>query len=109
MFIGGGVGTGARAFLTVLVPVPLVATFGVNIAGAYALGFVLPRLRLSGRSRVVSVSLLGVGFLGAFTTFSTFAVEVWARPPLVALAYIAATVAAGVVAGAAGLRVGRRR
>ena len=53
--------------------------------------------------------LLGVGFLGAFTTFSTFALELWRRPPLLSIAYAAATVVCGVVAGAVGLRQGRGR
>jgi CrcB protein len=54
--------------------------------------------------------LLGAGFCGALTTFSTFQLEllgmVDADRPLLALAYAAASVAAGLLAVAAG---GRRR
>jgi len=109
VFIGGGFGAGARAAIASLVAGTFWATFGVNIVGAYALGYLLPRLQLAGRSRVISVPLLGVGFLGAFTTFSTFAVELWRLPLLLSIAYAAATVACGVVAGAVGLRHGRGR
>ncbi|NOY54421.1 MAG: CrcB family protein [Actinobacteria bacterium] len=109
VFIGGGFGAGARAAIASLVSGTLWATFGVNIVGAYALGYLLPRLRLAGRSRMISLPLLGVGFLGAFTTFSTFAVQLWHMPLLLSVTYAAATVASGVVAGAVGLRQGRGR
>jgi len=58
---------------------------------------------------MISLPLLGVGFLGAFTTFSTFAVQLWHMPLLLSVTYAAATVASGVVAGAVGLRQGRGR
>jgi len=109
VFVGGGLGAGARAAVAALIPGTLLATFGVNILGTYALGYLLPRLRLAGRSRAVSVPLLGVGFLGAFTTFSTFALGALSGPPLLAVAYVVGTIAAGTLAGAVGLRHGRRR
>lgn len=50
-------------------------TFLVNILGSFVLGFLLSlgtgRLQLSPEARL----LLAVGFLGAFTTFSSYAVE----------------------------------
>ncbi|MEJ2750059.1 MAG: fluoride efflux transporter CrcB [Anaerolineae bacterium] len=50
-------------------------TFIVNIIGSFVLGFLLTlgteRLRLSPEVRL----LLAVGFLGSFTTFSSYAVE----------------------------------
>lgn len=50
-------------------------TFIVNVAGSLLLGFVVTlaseRLTLSPQTRL----LLAVGFLGSFTTFSSFAVE----------------------------------
>ncbi|MBK8903919.1 MAG: fluoride efflux transporter CrcB [Anaerolineaceae bacterium] len=50
-------------------------TFLVNIIGSFVLGFLLSlgtgRLSLSPEARL----LLTVGFLGAFTTFSSYAVE----------------------------------
>jgi CrcB protein len=54
---------------------------------------------------------LAVGFLGAFTTFSTFGFETQTflrtgRPQL-ALAYVALSVVLGVAAAAAGYGIGR--
>ncbi len=50
-------------------------TILVNISGSFVLGFLLSlstgRLQLSPEARL----LLAVGFLGAFTTFSSYAVE----------------------------------
>jgi CrcB protein len=50
-------------------------TFIVNITGSFVLGFLLAattgRLQVSPELRL----LLGVGFLGAYTTFSSLAVE----------------------------------
>ena len=50
-------------------------TFIVNVIGSFVVGFLLTlgteRLQLSPEARL----LLAVGFLGSFTTFSSFAVE----------------------------------
>lgn len=50
-------------------------TFIVNVTGSFVLGFLLTlgtgRLQLSPEARL----LLAVGFLGSFTTFSSYAVE----------------------------------
>lgn len=55
-----------------------VATFTVNIVGAFALGALLESLLRRAESRIAQrVRLtLGTGFLGAFTTFSALAIEV---------------------------------
>lgn len=45
-----------------------VATFIVNVVGSFVLGYII------GASKGVEL-FLGVGFLGAFTTFSTFNLE----------------------------------
>jgi len=50
------------------------ATLGINLAGSFALGFVLRCAVLRDWSDVTTLAI-GVGFLGAFTTFSTFSVE----------------------------------
>ena len=79
VFAGGAIGTAARAGLaTWTAPQPghwPWATFIVNIAGAFILGFVttrlLERLPLSAYRR----PLLGTGLCGGLTTFSTMQVE----------------------------------
>src|SRR5690349_24489209 len=79
VFVGGALGTLARAALATLAapdpgrwPWP---TFTVNIAGAFLLGYfttrLLERLPVSSYRR----PLLGTGFCGGLTTFSTVRVE----------------------------------
>ncbi|MDX6699607.1 MAG: fluoride exporter [Solirubrobacteraceae bacterium] len=80
------------------------ATAAINVAGSFALGVlvVVPHGSLSSDVR----SALGVGFLGGFTTFSTFSVQAFldleAGEPGRALAYVAASVGLGLAAAAAG-------
>ncbi|PND57247.1 fluoride efflux transporter CrcB [Mycobacterium sp. ENV421] len=79
VFVGGAVGTLARAILaTVFADDPARwpwATFGVNIVGAFLLGYfttrLLERLPLSSYRR----PLLGTGLCGGLTTFSTMQAE----------------------------------
>jgi CrcB protein len=56
-------------------------------------------------------SFAAIGFLGAYTTFSTFGLEadrlVSTGRPLVALAYVAATLGAGLVSVYAGVALAR--
>ena len=59
----GAAGLGAEGFW---------ATAGVNVAGSFGLG--LAASLLAGRSGALPLFLL-VGFFGAFTTFSTFAMD----------------------------------
>lgn len=80
LFTAGGVGTLARFGLSTLVhryyggELPL-GTFVVNVVGCLLFGFVWTladeRLVISGETRF----LILTGFMGAFTTFSTFAFE----------------------------------
>jgi CrcB protein len=80
VFVGGAVGTLARAALATLAapdpghwPWP---TFTVNIVGAFLLGYfttrLLERLPVSSYRR----PLLGTGVCGGLTTFSTMQVEI---------------------------------
>ena len=106
VFAGGALGTLARAGLaTLTAPVPghwPWATFVVNIVGAFILGFVttrlLERLPLSAYRR----PLLGTGFCGGLTTFSTMQVETVKMLEHghygLAAAYTAASLAAGLAA-----------
>lgn len=80
------------------------ATLAVNVVGAAALGAVVALA--AARPDVARWrAVVGVGFLGGFTTFSTFAVETVAllerRAFGLAAAYVAATLIVGVGACAA--------
>ncbi|GBG36559.1 fluoride efflux transporter CrcB [Mycobacterium montefiorense] len=79
VFVGGALGTLARAALSTLAaPDPATwpwPTFAVNIVGAFLVGYfttrLLERLPLSSYRRPV----LGTGLCGGLTTFSTMQVE----------------------------------
>jgi len=74
-----------------------VATLGINVAGAFLLGVLLASDATS-----TARTAIGVGFLGAFTTFSTFAVEADSLDRPRALAYVALSVVLGIGAAALG-------
>ncbi|MGK2868928.1 MAG: fluoride efflux transporter CrcB [Mycobacterium sp.] len=106
VFLGGALGTLARALLSHVLAVPPGhwpwATFVVNILGAALLGYfttrLLERLPTSGYRR----SLLGTGLCGGLTTFSTMQVEVLVMLEhgfhLLAAAYLAVSIALGLLA-----------
>lgn len=81
------------------------ATLGINVAGSFALGLLLRTADLRGWPDTTVVPI-AVGFLGAFTTFSTFSVEAYALVrddrPGAAAAYVAAAVALGLLGAALG-------
>lgn len=51
------------------------ATFSVNVAGSFLIGIAFVLLTERGEFSPALRGLLTVGFLGAFTTFSTFSLE----------------------------------
>jgi CrcB protein len=82
------------------------SVLAINVVGSFLLGL-LVGLGVSSEARTV----VGVGFLGGFTTFSTFSLDVFAdleagRPGR-ALGYVLASVLLGVGAAAAGWFAGR--
>jgi CrcB protein len=87
-------------------------TLSINLAGSLALGFVLRFGELRGWSDLATVAL-GVGFLGAFTTFSTFSVETQTMlrdgRTAAAAAYVGASLVGGVALAALGYVVAGSR
>ena len=86
-------------------------TFWVNVSGALLLGFLLTLVVERFPPTRYVRPFLATGFCGAYTTFSTLAVEAdllvrHGRASL-AVAYLAASVAAGLAAVTAGILVGR--
>lgn len=77
------------------------ATLAVNVVGAAALGLVVA-LAAARPDAARWRAVVGVGFLGGFTTFSTFALETVAllerRAVGLAVGYVAATLIAGLAA-----------
>jgi CrcB protein len=115
VFVGGAFGALARWGLDELIQGfswPL-ATFTVNISGAFLLGVlgVLLIERVAGAGHLRAFALIGL--LGSYTTFSTMAVEgvvlVDQGSVGIALGYWLATLIAGTTAGLAGISLGRVR
>ena len=114
VFVGGAAGTFARYGVESLgtpwgLPLP---TLGVNLVGAFLLGLLLEGLLRRGpdlgwRQRLRL--LLGPGFMGGFTTYSTFAVETVLLTQhgryVSGFAYAIVSLIFGVAAAAAGVWV----
>jgi CrcB protein len=113
--VGGVLGVNARYWLGFWIsrwagPRFPWATFAINVSGSFAIGFLTmvlarwlphPNIRL----------LVLVGFLGGYTTFSTFALEsvtLWERgEPVLSLSYVVGSVVAGLAAVAVGAGLAR--
>jgi CrcB protein len=84
------------------------ATFAINVVGSLLLG-VMVALHTESSLSARGIALLGVGFCGGFTTFSTFSVEglhlLQAGKPGLAALYVAASCALGVFAAWLGWRL----
>lgn len=83
-------------------------TFAVNVMGAFLLGVLTGAGLHHGLAEAPRI-VLGVGFCGAFTTFSTLAVEtvrlVETGSTGAALRNLVGSTAAGLIAAAAGLAI----
>lgn len=113
---GGALGAAGRHAVSVALPqhpgaFPW-ATLAVNVSGCLAIGVLMVVLtEVARRPPWVLRPLLGVGFLGGFTTFSTYTVETRqlldAGLPRAGVGYLFATLAAALVAAQVGIVVTR--
>lgn len=115
--VGGAFGAVARYLINISpaanvfdkFPFP---TFLINVAGSFLIGFLLilltDKIEVSENLRMAII----VGFLGAFTTFSTFELEIFGlvreRQITLALAYLLLSLFVGFVGVVAGVALGRR-
>jgi fluoride exporter len=106
IFAGGFVGAIARAELADALPHGAGewpwATFIANVAGAFILGYVATRLQERLPLSAYRRPLLGTGFCGALTTFSTLQLELLrmldGSHVVLAAGYAAASIIAGFLA-----------
>jgi CrcB protein len=113
--LGGAMGAPARYGVAQLVHVapgtfPW-ATFWTNVSGSFALGVVLALVLQRFPPTRYLRPFLATGFLGAYTTYSTFAVEtdllVKDGHAAIGVAYVAASLIGGLVAVWAGIVAAR--
>ena len=113
--IGGALGSLARYGLGVAFPTPTGGfpwtTFAVNVSGCLLIGVLMVLVTEVWGGRRLVRPFLGTGVLGGYTTFSTYVVDIQrlvdAHAADVALAYLAGTLVAALLATYAGLVVAR--
>jgi len=92
-----------------MVPKKHWGTFAVNVIACFGLGLVLALVQ-SCSAKTELALLIGVGFFGSLSTFSTFAVELLnelrAGRPFVSLVLALASIAAGLCAAGVGYGLG---
>jgi CrcB protein len=111
--LGGASGAVARYLINIsplgsyLQPFPF-HTFIINITGSFLIGFLTAKLEMNEAMKL----LLLTGFLGAYTTFSTFELETFdlmrERNLLTATLYVGLSFAVGFIGVALGVWLGRK-
>jgi fluoride exporter len=113
--LGGALGTNARYWLAVWMssrvdPRFPWATFTINVSGSFAIGLLATLFARWLPSHSARLFVL-VGFLGGYTTFSTFSLEAQVllenRQFRAAIAYMAGSLLMGLAAVALGVVLGR--
>jgi CrcB protein len=115
--VGGACGAVARYMVNIsplqnlFKPFPF-PTFFINITGSFLIGFLLifltDRIQISENLRFAVM----VGFLGAYTTFSTFELEIWGLIKenhfVTAFLYLFLSVLIGFIGVVLGVTLGRK-
>ncbi|MBU7007800.1 fluoride efflux transporter CrcB [Phosphitispora fastidiosa] len=88
-----------------------VATFWINITGSFILGLLFVAFAKAGPGAADLKSLAAAGFLGAYTTFSTFAFEIVSLIEEgdrdIAVKYFLTSISLGLAAALLGLTLAR--
>jgi fluoride exporter len=111
--IGGAFGASLRYLLNIsplanVFPNFPFPTFFINITGSFLIGFVLTKFDANETLRL----LLVTGFLGAYTTFSTFEFEAFqlttAKQLFTAFLYVALSFSVGFIGVASGIWLAKK-
>ncbi|HUP15369.1 MAG TPA: CrcB family protein [Acidimicrobiia bacterium] len=81
-------------------------TLSVNVVGAFLLGVLTSRVARFRRPELAA-AFLGVGALGAFTTFSAIVGQLDGMSVPKAMAYASVSIVLGLAAAISGIRLGR--
>jgi CrcB protein len=88
-------------------------TFGVNLSGAFFLGWILARAETGAESGDWLRCFAGIGFCGAFTTFSSVNLEMLemmrSQAALLAGVYFVSSFACGIAAVSLGTMLGMNK
>lgn len=88
-------------------------TLAVNLVGSFLLGWFTHYLFRTGKFSPMVVTAVGTGFIGSFTTFSTFSVETIVMLEsgnlIGALSYVILSMLLGLFSSWLGYRLGRKR
>lgn len=108
VLVGGFVGSIARDLVQGAADGPGFpwGTLTANILGAFLLGVLTSRVGRSRRPELIA-ALLGVGTIGAFTTFSALVGQIAGMSYTDALAYASVSVLLGLLAAVSGIRLGK--
>jgi CrcB protein len=106
IFVGGMAGAALRVELTNAFPTKATnwpwTVFAINVSGAFVLGYMVTRLQDRLPITTYRRPLVGTGFCGAFTTFSTMQLELLKMIDhhvyALAVAYALGSLAAGYLA-----------
>lgn len=111
---GGFSGAIARWVLATWLPAGIVGwsglplgTLAANVLASLLLGFLLSEATLGARFSPETRLLVGTGFCGSLSTYSTFAAETTSLSAALAGGYVVVTYALGFTAVVAGTLVGR--
>jgi CrcB protein len=114
--IGGFLGSIARFWLGSYITYRMGArfpygTFVINISGSFLIGLIVTLLAERAQWSPNWLYLIPIGFIGAYTTFSTFELEAFRSVRtgdlLLALLYVTSSVAVGFIAVWLGVLAGR--
>jgi len=94
---GGFAGACARYLVNGAIP-GIVGILVINVAGCYLLGVLMYESIFIGAFSARARILCGAGFIGAFTTFSTFSLLTFEAAPLFAALNVIGSLALGLAA-----------